>query len=105
MLVRDLGLPTFALVDGDPYGIDIASTYKWGSQDQTNYVLPDLIWLGMLPSELSTLTINNESMMDMNDKDLKKLDSLEERLILRREPVSIQLIKTRPLHTRSKEFN
>lgn len=32
MSVQDRTLPIIALVDCDPYGLDIYSVYKWGSQ-------------------------------------------------------------------------
>lgn len=50
----------YALVDGDPHGLDILSTYKYGSQsskhshDHTGLALGDkLEWIGVRVSELT----------------------------------------------------
>ena len=93
MLVQDLRLPTFALVDGDPYGIEIAAIYKWGTiglrnTGRTQHFVPALIWLGILPSELSTLSISSDALVDMNEQDMKKLVSVQNRLARQQEPVS-----------------
>ncbi|KAG0163506.1 endodeoxyribonuclease [Apophysomyces sp. BC1015] len=43
--------PILALVDNDPYGLDIYSVYKWGSQaqafDQANLAVPQIQLLGL----------------------------------------------------------
>ncbi|CAG7725981.1 unnamed protein product [Allacma fusca] len=49
-LSRDLKIPSFVLVDADPYGLEIASIYKWGSVAQQkfpheNLSLNDLAWI------------------------------------------------------------
>jgi DNA topoisomerase VI subunit A len=50
-------VPVMALVDGDPYGIDILSTYKCGSSamkhESQGLAAPRLEWIGLRGSELA----------------------------------------------------
>ncbi|KAK5646375.1 hypothetical protein RI129_004839 [Pyrocoelia pectoralis] len=61
-ILRDhLRIPIFILVDADPYGIDIMSTYKYGSLNMAHVsehlAIPTMKWLGVLPSEIIPLGI------------------------------------------------
>ncbi|PHT77368.1 hypothetical protein T459_20890 [Capsicum annuum] len=40
LLIDKLHLPVYCLVDCDPYGFDILTTYKFGSLDSDNYSIP-----------------------------------------------------------------
>lgn len=88
-------LKVYALVDCDPYGIEIAAVVKWGSYrnsnentDNENYYLtsdlsvPDLVWLGLLPSEQPSLSLTLNASAPLTDRDRKKLDSVAERIEL-----------------------
>ncbi|KNZ76682.1 Meiotic recombination protein rec12 [Termitomyces sp. J132] len=60
--VRSLGdllparIPILAMVDGDPYGIDILSVYKFGSRglQHEKSATDRIIWLGLRSSELAS---------------------------------------------------
>ncbi|KAL6530184.1 DNA topoisomerase 6 subunit A [Orobanche hederae] len=61
----DLKLPIAALVDCDPHGVDIARCFKYGSvnlaADSYRLVTPDLGWLGLRPSDVIQLDLENSS--------------------------------------------
>ena len=50
-------IPLLALVDGDPYGLDILSVYKFGSMlmrhESESLVAKRVEWLGLWASELT----------------------------------------------------
>lgn len=52
-----LSVPFLALVDADPYGIDILSVYKYGSatmaHEHRTSTTPKLQWAGLKSSEIS----------------------------------------------------
>ena len=80
-MVKDLKIPAFALVDSDPYGFEIAMIYKWGSIAQNKFeaekpdmIIPGLILLGVLPSELSSLDFSEEEKIIMTERDQRKLE-------------------------------
>jgi DNA topoisomerase VI subunit A len=90
-LSLELKIKVFALVDCDPHGMEIAAIVRWGSFGQANLarcteaiyakelIVPDMVYLGLLPSDINRLGLNNYS-IPMSPLDLKKLDSLTERL-------------------------
>ncbi|GBO34222.1 Meiotic recombination protein SPO11, partial [Araneus ventricosus] len=51
-----LKIPILGLMDADPYGIEILSIYKYGSMamsfDVEKLAMPELRWLGLLPSDI-----------------------------------------------------
>ena len=79
-LTTEFSLPTFILTDCDPYGIEIALTYKFGSLAMAwtpeRLAVPSAIWLGLLPSDLCQLEIGEESMRPLSKEDRKKIQDL-----------------------------
>ena len=79
-LTTEFSLPTFILTDCDPYGIEIALTYKFGSLAMAwtpeRLAVPSAIWLGLLPSDLGQLEIGEESMRPLSKEDRKKIQDL-----------------------------
>ncbi|WJX13572.1 DNA topoisomerase 6 subunit A [Trifolium repens] len=57
----ELKIPVFGLFDSDPFGFHIFSVYKCGSQnmsyDSASLTTPDMIWLGILPSDVNDYNI------------------------------------------------
>ncbi|XP_052207159.1 meiotic recombination protein SPO11-1 isoform X2 [Diospyros lotus] len=55
LLIEKLSLPAYCLVDCDPYGFDILTTYRFGSMqmayDAKFLRIPDMHWLGAFPSD------------------------------------------------------
>ncbi|PBL01951.1 DNA topoisomerase IV, alpha subunit [Armillaria gallica] len=70
-------VPIMALVDGDAFGIDILSVYKYGSRalQHENYKLAAgrVKWLGLWSSELATLGIDRDTLIPISKHDEKKV--------------------------------
>ncbi|EDR11599.1 topoisomerase acting in meiosis, partial [Laccaria bicolor S238N-H82] len=73
-------IPIMALVDGDPYGLDILSVYKYGSlsmQHESGKLATKRIkWLGIWASELETLGIDRDNLLPISKHDEKKALSM-----------------------------
>jgi meiotic recombination protein SPO11 len=73
------GLPFYALVDSDPDGMAIVSTYKYGSVAHTSengkLNVPCLWWLGLRTSDVVTGASGNddEALMRLTARDRKKI--------------------------------
>ncbi|KAH8083802.1 Spo11/DNA topoisomerase VI subunit A [Cristinia sonorae] len=69
-----------ALVDADPYGIDILSVYKYGSaamsHEHSTLAAPRIEWIGVFSSELSSLCIDKDDMVPITKHDEKKAVSM-----------------------------
>ncbi|KAK0498241.1 DNA topoisomerase IV alpha subunit [Armillaria luteobubalina] len=69
-------IPIMALVDGDAFGIDILSVYKYGSRalQHENHKLAAgrVKWLGLWSSELATLGIDRDALIPISKHDEKK---------------------------------
>ena len=69
-----------ALVDGDPYGIEIFLGYKYGSLKMAYWpeplALPKLQWIGVFPSEFPKL---QDSLKDLSQRDKKRVEALLKR--------------------------
>lgn len=72
----------YALVDGDPDGMAIMSTYKYGSMAHTNenwkLNIPSLRWLGLRISEVveSLGADGDEALMSLTRRDRRKIVSM-----------------------------
>ena len=73
-------LPVVILTDCDPYGFEIALTYKFGSLAMAlapeRLAVPSAIWLGLHPTDLDGLCIEEESMRPLSREDRKKIQDL-----------------------------
>ncbi|EGO00168.1 hypothetical protein SERLA73DRAFT_107163 [Serpula lacrymans var. lacrymans S7.3] len=98
-------IPILALVDGDAYGIDILSVYKYGSwslrHENGKLAAERVEWLGIWTSELADLGIDIDSMIPITKHDEKKAI-----LMLQRPPETMpapwRKELMRMLHTRRK---
>ncbi|XP_028591614.2 meiotic recombination protein SPO11 [Podarcis muralis] len=87
LLVRKLWdtchVPIFALMDGDPHGIEIMCIYKYGSVSMSfeahRLTVPAIRWLGLLPSDFDRLSIPKTALIPLTKQDQSKLDSLNTR--------------------------
>ncbi|KAF8876708.1 topoisomerase acting in meiosis [Gymnopilus junonius] len=79
-------IPILALVDGDPFGLDILSVYKYGSRgmqhENGKLAARRIKWLGVWASELERLNIDKDQLLPITKHDEKKALSM-----LRREHV------------------
>ncbi|KAK2964654.1 putative Meiotic recombination protein SPO11 [Blattamonas nauphoetae] len=73
-------LPVLLLVDADPYGIDIACNYAFGSAKRhcdERVEIPRLQLIGLRPTDLSTLPIAASTRLPLTQRDINKLASLK----------------------------
>ncbi|KAJ5908911.1 Winged helix-turn-helix transcription repressor DNA-binding [Penicillium taxi] len=72
----------YALVDGDPDGIAIMSTYKHGSirhmHENASLTIPELEWLGMRVSDAATIPESSDSgvFLSLTARDRRKIISM-----------------------------
>ncbi|MHA1593601.1 MAG: hypothetical protein ACTSXX_02545 [Candidatus Baldrarchaeia archaeon] len=80
MLVKELRIPAFALVDSDPYGHYIYSVYLRGSKklsyESPFLATPELKLLGVLSKDLDEFNIPKEVRIKMTDKDIERTKQL-----------------------------
>lgn len=99
----DLNLPIFAIMDADPYGFEIMRVYSVGSKalsfESSHLAVPNIKWLGLLPSDLSAesgFDIPRSALLKLSSKDIHRSKlMLEEEFVQRkpkwREQLQIQL--------------
>ncbi|KAG6828805.1 hypothetical protein H0H92_006687 [Tricholoma furcatifolium] len=72
-------IPILAIVDGDPYGIDILSVYKFGSRslqhENAKLAAERIIWLGLKPSELTSVGIDRDKLLQITKHDEAKVST------------------------------
>lgn len=72
-----LRLPTYVLCDADPHGIQIMLTYRFGSvalpMAAQQLAVPQLRWLGVRPSELTTLGLRTRPLAEPDDRLLRRM--------------------------------
>ncbi|KAJ5735741.1 Winged helix-turn-helix transcription repressor DNA-binding [Penicillium malachiteum] len=74
--------PVYALVDGDPDGISIMSTYKYGSMahshENARFVIPNLQYLGLRVSDavINSELLENISLLALTPRDRRKIVSM-----------------------------
>jgi DNA topoisomerase VI subunit A len=90
LLWKNLRIPIFVLTDGDPHGAEIACCYKFGcystASEAAYFALPQIRWLGLLPSDVEKHPIPESSMISLTENDRKKLISLLKRPYLMKRP-------------------
>uniref|UniRef100_A0A8C4S6W0 DNA topoisomerase (ATP-hydrolyzing) n=1 Tax=Erpetoichthys calabaricus TaxID=27687 RepID=A0A8C4S6W0_ERPCA len=86
-----LQIPVFALVDADPYGIEIMCIYKYGSVSMSfeghRLTVPSIMWLGLLPSDLERLIIPKAALIPLTKTDYNKLASMQKRPYIMSQPL------------------
>lgn len=74
--ILSLSIPILALVDGDPYGLDILSIYKYGSQslqhENAKLSAERVQGAGLWTSDMNELGINLEAMLPLTEMDERK---------------------------------
>ncbi|MHA1116505.1 MAG: hypothetical protein ACTSRR_01800 [Candidatus Heimdallarchaeaceae archaeon] len=89
----DLQLPILAIMDADPYGFEIMRVYSVGSKalsfESTHLAVPNIKWLGLLPSDLkpeSGFDIPREVLIKMTQKDIRRSKLMLEEEFVKRKP-------------------
>ncbi|KAI3810270.1 hypothetical protein L1987_19881 [Smallanthus sonchifolius] len=89
LLIEQLHLPTYCLVDCDPYGFDILTTYRFGSMqmayDAKIMKLPEIKWLGVFPSDTEKYNVPQQCLLPMTTEDKIKTEAILNRCYLQRE--------------------
>ncbi|OLL23940.1 Meiotic recombination protein SPO11 [Neolecta irregularis DAH-3] len=72
--------PIFCLVDNDPHGFEIFSTYKFGSKslahENRNLTLPSLQWIGVFAKDFDGVKNGLDGYMPLTIRDRQKATSL-----------------------------
>ncbi|KAJ7141475.1 Spo11/DNA topoisomerase VI subunit A [Mycena epipterygia] len=78
-------IPILGLVDGDPYGLDILSVYKYGSHamahESEKLAAGRIKYLGVLASELASYGVDRDALLPITKHDEKKALSMLDRPI------------------------
>ncbi|KAK0601296.1 hypothetical protein LWI29_022900 [Acer saccharum] len=89
LLTETLCLPTYCLVDCDPYGFDILSTYRFGSMqmayDAKFLRVPEICWLGAFPSDIEKYDLPQQCLLPLTAEDMKRTEAMLLRCYLQRE--------------------
>ena len=74
-ITNELKIPVLGLVDSDPYGLKILSVYMSGSKnmsyDSASLTTPDIMWLGLRPSDYGKYNLPEQCLLDMTENDIK----------------------------------
>ncbi|KAK4275339.1 hypothetical protein QN277_018439 [Acacia crassicarpa] len=89
LLVDQLHIPAFCLVDCDPYGFDILTTYRFGSMQMaydTKYLrVPELRWLGAFPSDAEKFYVPKHCLLSLTAEDKRRIEAMRLRCYLKSE--------------------
>ncbi|KAI3745551.1 hypothetical protein L6452_07951 [Arctium lappa] len=88
LLIEQLHLPAYCLVDCDPYGFDILTTYRFGSMqlayDTKTMRVPEIQWLGVFPSDAERYNVPQQCLLPMTSEDRMKTEAILNRCYLQR---------------------
>ncbi|MEA2071357.1 MAG: hypothetical protein U9O98_08710, partial [Asgard group archaeon] len=77
---HELSLPVFAVMDSDPYGLDILRVYGLGSKSLSyeSYELatPDIQWLGVRPTDLDKYSLPKNCRLPMTKMDIHRAKNM-----------------------------
>ncbi|XP_012071023.1 meiotic recombination protein SPO11-1 isoform X1 [Jatropha curcas] len=89
LLLEKLCLPVYCLVDCDPYGVDILTTYRFGSLQMAYDVkflrVPEIRWLGAFPSDSEAYSLPQHCLLPLTAEDKRRTESMLLRCYLQRE--------------------
>ncbi|KAK4489940.1 hypothetical protein RD792_000590 [Penstemon davidsonii] len=89
LLVEKLRLPVYCLVDCDPYGIDILTTFRFGSMqmayDAKSLRLPQIRWLGAFPSDSEKYQLPQQCLLPLTAEDKQRVGGMLRRCYMERE--------------------
>lgn len=89
LLVEKLCLPVYCLVDCDPYGFDILTTYRFGSMqmayDAKILRVPEVQWLGAFPSDFEKYDLPQQCLLPLTAEDKRRTETMLLRCYLQKE--------------------
>ena len=97
LLVKELKLPVFGLVDSDPYGLHILLVYAVGSKrlsyESQFLVTPDIKWLGVRPSDLDKYNVPKDVRIPLSPRDRLRAQQLLNEPFIQVRPKYVEEIK------------
>ncbi|KAE9456583.1 hypothetical protein C3L33_11525, partial [Rhododendron williamsianum] len=88
LLMEKLSLPAYCLVDCDPYGFDILTTYRFGSMqmayDAKYLRVPEIHWLGVFPSDSEKYGLPQQCLLPLTAEDKSRVEAMLQRCYLQR---------------------
>ncbi|MBK5112487.1 MAG: hypothetical protein KGD59_12885 [Candidatus Heimdallarchaeota archaeon] len=94
---HDLSLPVFAIMDSDPYGLDILRVYGLGSKalsyESYELATPNIKWLGVRPSDLDKYNLPQNCRLPMSKMDISRAKMMMEERFVRIRPDWIKELK------------
>ncbi|PSR95558.1 Meiotic recombination protein like [Actinidia chinensis var. chinensis] len=89
LLIEKLSLPVYCLVDCDPYGFDILTTYRFGSMqmayDAKFLRVPEIHWLGAFPSDSEKYGLPQQCLLPLTAEDKSRIEAMLLRCYLQQE--------------------
>ncbi|CAL1384727.1 unnamed protein product [Linum trigynum] len=89
LLIEKLRLPVYCLVDCDPYGFDILTTYRFGSMqmayDAKFLRLTGIHWLGAFPSDVEKYSIPQQCLLPLTAEDKRRTEKMLNRCYLEKQ--------------------
>lgn len=93
----ELKLPVFAIMDSDPYGLDILRVYGLGSKalsyESYELATPDISWLGVRPSDLDKYNLPNNTRLPMSKMDISRAKMMMEEKFVKVRPEWLKELK------------
>ncbi|KAJ4982253.1 hypothetical protein NE237_033090 [Protea cynaroides] len=90
LLTENLCLPVYCLVDCDPYGFDILTTYCFGSMqmayDAKFMRVTEMRWVGVFPSDSKKYCLPEQCLLPLTAEDKRKAEGLLRRCYLQQKP-------------------
>ena len=98
---EELELPILAIMDADAYGFEILRVYTVGSKslsfEAANLAVPNIRWLGLLPSDLkedSGFEIPSSTHIKLDKGDENKIKKMLDEEFVKRKPEWVKELKT-----------
>ena len=94
---HELDLPVMAVMDSDPYGLDILRVYGLGSKalsyESYELATPDIRWLGVRPSDLDKYNLPQNTRLPMSKMDISRAKLMMEEKFVKVRPEWIKELK------------
>ena len=94
---HELQLPVMAIMDSDPYGLDILRVYGLGSKalsyESYELATPDINWLGVRPSDLDKYNLPQNTRLPMSKMDISRAKIMMEEKFVKVRPEWVKELK------------
>ncbi|NHJ47876.1 MAG: hypothetical protein FK733_08820 [Asgard group archaeon] len=94
---QELSLPVLAVMDSDPYGLDILRVYGLGSKalsyESYELATPNIRWLGVRPSDLDKYNLPQNTRLKMSPADLARAKLMIEEKFVKNKPDWVKELK------------